>query len=103
MWCTWPSCLSIRPLPTCPTKPNIDILLRELLAESGVTPSPGLVEQLKLYLRELRAWNLKINLTGLRTVEEMAVKHIGDTLTLLPVIPGQVCTVLDVGTGAGVP
>lgn len=58
---------------------------------------------LGVYLGELYSWNQRINLTGLKTIEEMALKHVGDTLTLIRFLPKSVHHVLDIGTGPGVP
>ena len=66
-------------------------------------PSRELTTNLKVYLGELYSWNQRINLTGLKTIEEMAVKHIGDTLTLIHFLPEGVHHILDIGTGPGVP
>lgn len=90
-------------MPTCLANQNIEPLLNELLQEGGVTPSGELTANLKVYLEELYSWNQNINLTGLKTMEEMAVKHIGDTLTLIRFLPEGIHNALDIGTGPGVP
>jgi len=82
---------------------NIEPLLHKLLQEGGATPSEELITNLRVYLGELYSWNRRINLTGLKTMEEMAIKHVGDTLTLIRFLPGGVRHVLDIGTGPGVP
>jgi len=46
--------------------------------------------------------NKKMNLTAITASEDFAVKHIIDSMTLLPYIPSG-ATVLDIGTGAGFP
>jgi 16S rRNA (guanine527-N7)-methyltransferase len=73
------------------------------LQESDITPSGELITNLRIYLEELYSWNQHVNLTGLKTMEEMAIKHIGDTLTLIRFLPEGVHHVLDIGTGPGVP
>ncbi|MDL1960774.1 MAG: 16S rRNA (guanine(527)-N(7))-methyltransferase RsmG [Deltaproteobacteria bacterium] len=73
------------------------------MQEGGITPSGELVTSLRVYIEELHSWNQHTNLTGLKTMEEMAIKHIGDTLTLIRVLPEDVHHVLDIGTGPGVP
>jgi 16S rRNA (guanine527-N7)-methyltransferase len=85
-----------------PDKPLKDLVTR-ILREGGFVPSPGIVENLCAYLEGLDAWNRRMNLTGLKDVGEMAVKHVGDTLTLTAALPPSTRTVLDIGTGAGVP
>lgn len=73
------------------------------MQEGGVRPSGELITNLRVYIEELHSWNQHTNLTGLKTMEEMAVKHVGDTLTLIRVLPEDVHHVLDIGTGPGVP
>ena len=73
------------------------------MQQGGVTPSGELITNLRVYLGELYSWNQRINLTGLKTMEEMAIKHVGDTLTLIRFLPEGVHHVLDIGTGPGVP
>ena len=73
------------------------------MKEGGITPSEKLITNLRVYLGELYSWNQRINLTGLKTMEEMAVKHVGDTLTLIRFLPKGVHHILDIGTGPGVP
>lgn len=90
-------------MPTYLTNQNIEFLLNELLKQGYVQPSSELIKNLRIYLEELYSWNQRINLTGLKSMEEMAIKHIGDTLVLNRFLPEGVHRVLDIGTGAGVP
>jgi len=55
------------------------------------------------YLAELKKWNKSYNLTGLRTDEDIVIKHFLDSLLYLKVIPKYVTSLADVGTGAGFP
>ncbi len=59
--------------------------------------------EFKVYLEELLKWNEKFNLTAIKTPEEIKVKHFYDSLTLLPFIPTNTKTLVDVGSGAGFP
>jgi len=77
--------------------------VREILSDCGIEPAPEVVADLCVYLRELDDWNRKTNLTGLRSVRDMALKHIGDTLVLAEILPAVGRTLLDIGTGAGAP
>lgn len=54
------------------------------------------------YGSALLRWNLRINLTGARTPEELVDDHLADALTLLPHLPPH-ARVVDVGSGAGLP
>ncbi len=58
-------------------------------------------ETLLRYVALLEKWNKAYNLTAVRNPEEMISRHILDSLSILPHIQGQ--TLLDVGTGAGLP
>ena len=65
-------------------------------------PTPLLLDQLSTYLNLLTKWNLKTNLTAIRTPEAIVTRHFGESLFAachLP--PGQ--TLLDLGSGAGFP
>ncbi|MBN1615578.1 MAG: 16S rRNA (guanine(527)-N(7))-methyltransferase RsmG [Deltaproteobacteria bacterium] len=55
------------------------------------------------YHGELILWNVRMNLTALRSSEDIVVKHFIDSLTVLPFLPGPHVKLLDVGTGAGFP
>ena len=54
------------------------------------------------YFRLLREWNEKVNLTAVLDDEGIAVRHLLDSLTLLPYISNG-RRLIDVGTGAGFP
>jgi 16S rRNA (guanine527-N7)-methyltransferase len=55
------------------------------------------------YFSELNAWNRRVNLTGLKSLDQMISKHLGDTMVLDQWLPSHVRTLLDIGTGAGIP
>ncbi|ACG75694.1 methyltransferase GidB [Anaeromyxobacter sp. K] len=57
---------------------------------------------LERYADRLLAWNRKVNLTAITAPAELAEKHLVDSLVLLPVLSGA-RTLLDVGSGAGLP
>lgn len=59
------------------------------------------VEQLLQYLTLLQKWNKVYNLTAIRDPEEMLVKHLLDSLSVVPHLSGQ--RIIDVGTGGGLP
>ncbi len=70
-------------------------------AEMGVVLDAGTTERLLLYRDELARWNRVHNLTAVRDPEEMVVRHLLDSLSVLPHVAGR--SVIDVGTGAGLP
>lgn len=53
------------------------------------------------YLQLLDKWNTAYNLTAIRDMEAMVNKHLLDSLAILPWLNGS--SILDVGTGAGLP
>lgn len=57
---------------------------------------------LERYADRLLAWNRKVNLTAITAPAELAEKHLVDSLLLLPFLAGA-RTLLDVGSGAGLP
>lgn len=77
-------------------------LLQEGAAILGVRlPSPAL-EQFRIYLEELRRWNARVNLTGLKTERDIILKHFLDSLAVLPFL-GDAASLADLGSGAGFP
>lgn len=66
--------------------------------------TPSQVAAFRTYADELRAWNEKFNLTAIKDLEGIQLKHFLDSLSLLKVLPaGGRVRLVDVGTGAGFP
>ena len=61
----------------------------------------AVVAQLLRYLTGLMKWNKAFNLTAVRDPEQMVVKHLLDSLSILPFVDEG--SLIDVGTGAGLP
>ncbi len=59
------------------------------------------VSQLLDYVALLCKWNKAYNLTAIRDPEQMIIRHLLDSLAILPYL--QTRRILDVGTGAGIP
>lgn len=59
------------------------------------------LEKLLRHLQLLSQWGGVYNLTGVKTIEEMLVLHVFDSLSIAVDIDGS--TIVDVGTGAGFP
>ena len=73
-------------------------------AEAGLALTAAQIEQFAVYNRLLIAWNERMNLTALTAPEDVAVKHIIDSLTAYDAkLFAPVRTLIDVGTGAGLP
>ncbi|MEA1988307.1 MAG: 16S rRNA (guanine(527)-N(7))-methyltransferase RsmG [Pseudomonadota bacterium] len=59
------------------------------------------IDKLMAYLTLLQKWNKVYNLTAIRDPEEMLIKHLLDSLAVVPHIKEN--RIIDVGTGGGVP
>lgn len=75
--------------------------LSDGLAELGVTAGPEMIAALIRFLSLLQKWNRAYNLTGITGLDDMAVRHVLDSVTARPYLAGTV--ILDAGTGAGLP
>jgi 16S rRNA (guanine527-N7)-methyltransferase len=70
----------------------------------GLKLNSGQLEQFDAYYRELVDWNRSVNLTAITDYEEVQLKHFLDSLTVsLAWWPARGKSVIDVGTGAGIP
>lgn len=76
--------------------------LQAALAELAMTIDGPQEERLLAFLDELLRWNQSINLTAITDREEALIKHLVDSLTLLPYLRGDE-TLLDMGSGGGLP
>jgi 16S rRNA (guanine527-N7)-methyltransferase len=77
-------------------------LLRAGLAALGLEMAPPVLENFQLYLEELKLWNARINLTGLKTDRDIIIKHFLDSLAVLPLLEAA-ASLVDLGSGAGFP
>lgn len=76
--------------------------LHDGIARLGLAGVPaGTEAKLLAYLALLLKWNAAYNLTAVRDPQQMLVKHLLDSLSILPHVRGG--TLIDVGTGAGLP
>jgi 16S rRNA (guanine527-N7)-methyltransferase len=77
-------------------------LLREGTAALGLALPPEVLAQFQVYLQELQTWNARVNLTGLKSLRDMVIKHFIDSLVVLSCIEGAP-SLADLGSGAGFP
>ncbi len=68
----------------------------------GLALPPAALPLLERFADRLLAWNRKVNLTAITAPAEVAEKHLLDSLLLLRSL-GEGRTVLDVGSGGGLP
>lgn len=71
------------------------------LAQSGLSLSGSVQSLLLRYLDELQNWNKVYNLSAVRDADSMVIRHLLDSISVLPHIQDERC--LDLGTGAGLP
>ena len=77
------------------------VRLRDGAAALSMELSTAQVERLLRFLGLLVQWNRAYNLTAVRDPGEMLTRHLLDSLTVRPFLFGD--SVLDLGTGAGLP
>jgi 16S rRNA (guanine527-N7)-methyltransferase len=82
--------------------PAFAATLRRGLEALSLPVAPEALPLLERYADRLLLWNRKVNLTAITDPEGIAEKHLVDSLALLPEL-GDASTLLDVGSGAGLP
>lgn len=75
--------------------------LADGVAQLGLSFSPRTHQRLLDYLALLDKWNQAYNLTAVRDPSEMVSQHLLDCLAVVPQV--SAVTILDVGSGAGLP
>lgn len=74
----------------------------------GLDLIPKQTAALANYLALLHKWNAAYNLSALKSIDDMLIKHVFDCLAVVPPIALRIApyaqhSILDVGTGAGLP
>jgi len=78
--------------------------LNEILRESGQEPlDTQTVGQFELYVSLILRWNTRINLTAVKTEDGILSKHLAESIACANALPGGIATLLDFGSGAGLP
>src|ERR1700688_795506 len=73
---------------------------------AAVSPEPlpaDAMSALYAHYLELARWNERLGLIGAGTAEEVLVRHYGEALAALPLIPPSARRGVDLGSGAGFP
>ena len=73
------------------------------LTKLGLNLTDKQLGELEIYCRELLEYNKHTNLTAIRNVEDVYLKHFYDSLTIVKNIMLDNESVIDVGTGPGFP
>ena len=76
-------------------------LLRQGIAELGLSLPESAISQLDNYIDLLAKWNRVYNLTAIQGEEKFVSHHLLDSLAVVPHLPAG--RVIDVGSGAGLP
>lgn len=75
--------------------------LQQALSELKLPLSDEQQLQLLYYLQQVLFWNKAYNLTAIKDDQQALIKHIFDSLSIVPFLPAG--DLLDIGTGAGLP
>ena len=75
--------------------------IEEGAARMGVRLGPEQLKQLGRHVDLMLKWNKSVNLTAITDPDEVAEKHVLDSLAVVPVLPSG--SLLDAGSGAGFP
>lgn len=78
-------------------------LWNNLAARAGISLDAAQHHRLSRYLDLLLEANATMNLTRITERAAAEVQHVGDALTVLPLLPSGDISVADVGSGGGVP
>jgi 16S rRNA (guanine527-N7)-methyltransferase len=73
--------------------------LRAGVEKMSLSLPEGAMEKLMAYLALLVKWNGAYNLTAIRDPEQMAIKHLLDSLSIVPHVQGR--SLIDVGHWCG--
>jgi 16S rRNA (guanine527-N7)-methyltransferase len=81
-----------------------DSRLNDLLRNTGLEPlDDATVSQFEAYLSLFVRWNQRINLSSVRDEEGILSRHIIESIAVARSLPDQVATLLDFGSGGGLP
>jgi 16S rRNA (guanine527-N7)-methyltransferase len=92
-----------------PVGPGYDESVGRALEDLGLDIPAPVLEAVRAHVRLLLAWNEAINLTAIRDPGAVAILHVADSLSALPVLAGERATgplppaLLDLGSGTGFP
>jgi 16S rRNA (guanine527-N7)-methyltransferase len=81
----------------------VNELWNSLSSRAGLALSEQRQHLLSRYIDLLLEANQRMNLTRIRDRAAAEIQHVGDALTVLPFLPTSAITLIDVGSGGGVP
>jgi 16S rRNA (guanine527-N7)-methyltransferase len=78
--------------------------LQELLTATGLTPlDDETASQFESYISLFLRWNERLNLSAIRDEEGILSRHIVESIAVASAFPPGIATLLDFGSGAGLP
>jgi len=77
--------------------------LEDGVEQLGLSLSEAQIEHLLVYQDLLARWNKTYNLTAIRDPKEMVALHLLDSVAVSPYLPAGTASLLDVGSGGGLP
>lgn len=78
--------------------------LNALLTRTGIKPlNAETAVKFEIYLSLIIRWNARLNLTSLRSEDAILSLHLAECVAAAQAIPNPVRTLLDFGSGAGLP
>lgn len=80
---------------------SLEQRLKEGVAALPIDVTPEHQQKLLQYLGLMQKWNKAYNLTAIRDPHDMVIKHLLDSLSIVPWVQGP--NLLDIGTGGGLP
>ena len=84
-------------------KPISEATIRRALGEFQVTPSEQQVLYIQQYIKILRRWNEKLNLTAIRDPLEILYRHFCESMFAAVAVPVENGRFADIGSGPGFP
>ncbi len=83
---------------------QIGVRLNALLASASLAPlDASQTASFEIYLSLILRWNARTNLTSIRDVDGIVVRHFVESIACAQAIPRGIGTLLDYGSGAGFP
>ena len=87
------------------SEPNLEKALKRKVEEGliffGLPFSNEAVDKCCEHLFLLKRWSQAFNLSGIKDLNDMVVKHVLDSVSIVPFLKGE--KIIDVGSGAGFP
>ena len=80
---------------------SLDSAIKDGLISLGLRHTETFISNLEAYLVLLSRWNRITNLSGIKRLTDMVSVHLMDSLSVHAYLEGK--TILDVGSGAGLP